>query len=262
MAIEIAITESLDLGPVLNGPQAIFEIDYDRTTDNSFIRLPHGVKLRLVLNDDLKTYSIAVSMMGDANVTDKTFYIDGKPVRLVKNDDKTYSLSVSGMETYIEEAIMAYSGEMKMVNLPLTVTAGAYSDGDVVGGPLAFEVGSTGFSVDGIIRGLVLSDDANQAKAMKLHFFSEEPSVMADNAPFAPTFADLQKRIGSVTIAADDYEVINSNAQAIYKEIGIDFDVPEGILYAYLVTASTPTFAAASDLVLDLSVFVSKEETE
>src|SRR5574343_384011 len=98
------------------------------------------------------------------------------------------------------------------------ITAGAYSANDVVGGLLTFQLAPEAPAgvnpASGFVRVVTISDDDNEKAALELHLFREAPTVIADNAAFAPTFADLKKRVGSVVIAAGDYVTINSNGHA------------------------------------------------
>lgn len=127
-----------------------------------------------------------------------------------------------------------------------TITAGAYTGGDVIGGLIEIEIKGAGGG--GTLRRLVIADDADQKAAMTVYLFTAEPSAIADNAAFAPTIADLQKLVGVVPVAAGDYTTINSNAYGIVDDLGIDFFVTGGTLYAYAVLTSNTTYAAATDL--------------
>jgi len=146
------------------------------------------------------------------------------------------------------EQVKAYSPE-------LVVTAGAYSDGDVVGGLLNLS-DLAGAGGGGLITQVLLTDDAAQTAVFQLWLFDGEPTGIADNAAFAPVIADLAKVVDVIDIAASDYETVNSNEYALKK-----LDTPavhgSGQLYGYLVlNGSTPTYAATSDLTLKVSGFV------
>lgn len=128
----------------------------------------------------------------------------------------------------------------------VTTSAGAYSAGDVIGGLLDLSE-LCGAGGGGVIRSVIVSDDANQAVALDIHFFDEEPAAIANGDPFASglAFEDLAKRIHKLSIAALDYEVINSNAQAIMDDLAITHGA--GQLWAYIVAnGSTPTYGASA----------------
>lgn len=137
-----------------------------------------------------------------------------------------------------------------------TITAGAYSAGDVVGGRLSFvlQAGSGAF----FVKSVRIVDDDNEKAASKLYLFNAAPTSIADNAAFAPSVDDLKMLVAIVTIASADFSTINSNAVALVDErSGIDggmFNVPGGTLYGYLVCDATPTYTATTDLSITINV--------
>lgn len=154
---------------------------------------------------------------------------------------------------------MAYVFEkVKEPTVTPTVTAGAYSAADVVGGLLTFS-GAFGPSGVGILNRVRVVDDANQKAVLTLYLFNDAPSTIADNAAFAPVVADLKKLVAKVAIAADDYTELNSNAVALIDDINdtvLDAG-GKGALYGYLVCTATPTYAATTDVQVQLSILTS-----
>lgn len=141
-----------------------------------------------------------------------------------------------------------------IVEQQLAITAGAYSANDVVGGLLTFDVHSAGGG--GVIRQVILCDDDGEAAACKLYFFNAAPSSIADNGAYAPTFADLKKRVGArVAIAAADYNTFSGNSIAVKSDLSIEYATDGGKLYAYLVCDATPTYSATTDLYLRLVIW-------
>lgn len=141
------------------------------------------------------------------------------------------------------------------VTLYPTITAGAYSAGDVVGGLLSFAFAS-GRGASGIVRDVRIADDDDEKAACKLWLFERQPTAFADNAAFAPTMADLKYCAGVIAIAAADYTTVNSNAWAGIHEIGYDFTIEQGTLYGYLVCDATQSFTAATDLAITLTAYL------
>lgn len=132
----------------------------------------------------------------------------------------------------------------------LTITAGAYGDGDVVGGRLDLSA-LCGGGGGGTIRQIRLADGDNEGAAMYVYLFDGQPTSIADNAAFATSIviADLKKLIGRISIIAGDYLTINSEKVAIKDDINLSHGT--GQLFAYLVTnGSTPTYTATTDLTL------------
>jgi hypothetical protein len=137
-----------------------------------------------------------------------------------------------------------------------TVTAGAYSAADVVGGLLTFSVTSP--SGCGVINKLVIADDEDEKAAGSLYLFNAAPTTIADNAAGALVIADLKKIVTVIAIAADDYVTINGNAYAVIDDINDVYKADgKGNLYGYFITSGTPTYGAATDLTLTLSVLTS-----
>lgn len=131
-----------------------------------------------------------------------------------------------------------------------TITAGAYSAGDVVGGRLSFNLQAA--SGVWLLKSVRIADDDNEKAACKLYLFNSAPTSIADNAAFAPAIADLQALVAIVTIASADFSTINGNAVALKESLASVFTVPGGVLYGYLVCDATPTYAATTDLAITL----------
>lgn len=150
---------------------------------------------------------------------------------------------------------------MKALNLTATptVTAGAYSANDAVGGKLTFSgVGQNAFMA-GKVFGVTILDKAKQNAALVLVLFNADFTATPDNDPFDPSDADLANCIGIISIAGSDYGSFNDNSLA-YKDInGPHFKLPgDGTtpIYGQLYTTGTPTYASTSDLKVTLHVGV------
>lgn len=126
-----------------------------------------------------------------------------------------------------------------------TITAGAYSAGDVIGGLLTFPVATNN---GGILREIRISDADNIKAATTLYFFDQgtaAPTAILDNAAFATglTLADKDRIMFTVDVAGADYETINADAIAIEDGLSNRF-TNSSRLYCYEVTGATPTFVA------------------
>lgn len=134
-----------------------------------------------------------------------------------------------------------------------TVTAGAYSANDVVGGLLTFAVGDHTGS-NGFVGSLVLTDDGDQAAAGKVYLYNAAPATINDNDAFAPTDADNKKLIGIVTLAS--YDQAGADAVSVVNDINYHYTSADGNLYGYFVTSGTPTYAAVSNVTVKLIVYL------
>lgn len=151
---------------------------------------------------------------------------------------------------------MSLINKSHALEIELVITAGAYSDGDVVGGLLDLNklVGAGG---GGTIRQVLIVDEDQQDAAFDLYLFDADPTgtEIADNAVFATTMdADAQlKKVGKVEIAATDYEDLNSIATAIKS--GLNFAHGSGQLRGYLVVndATPPTYTGSDKLKMKIT---------
>jgi hypothetical protein len=135
-----------------------------------------------------------------------------------------------------------------------TVTAGAYSANDVVGGLLTFASAALASGRGGEI---VIVDDAGQNVGYNLHLFDRTFTAMSDNGAWNPSDIDMQNYEGFVDIAATD-RAAGSNNSGAAKSTGLRCPLPyicSGTsLFGQLETSGTPTYAATDDLTIKLYV--------
>lgn len=136
-----------------------------------------------------------------------------------------------------------------------TITAGAYSAGDALGGELTFEGMPSGY----VIQSVMVIDKGNQDAEIDIFFFSEDFTPTADNAAFAPSAADLENCIGVVNIPAANYFNAGTNGHVAY--VG-GLSMPSGStesdgaassrLKAQMVVRGTPTYTATDDIIIKI----------
>lgn len=143
----------------------------------------------------------------------------------------------------------------KTISQTPTITAGAYSANDAVGGKLTFAGAAIAGAQTGAIRAVVLQDKAKQAIAADLVLFNADFTPTADNAAFAPSTTDLAKIIGVIPLPSANYSSFNANGVQTVQ-CDLPFELAEGstAIYGQLVTRGTPTYAATSDLTIALVV--------
>lgn len=134
------------------------------------------------------------------------------------------------------------------------VSTSAYSAGDAVGAKRTFANAFTTVGT-GILESITILDRANQKAAMTLFIFDSDPSAatITDNAAFVFSTDDL-KVIAQISIATGDYVSTNSKAIAQKTGLGIALKGGSSSLYGALVTTGTPTFAATSDVQLEVGI--------
>lgn len=135
------------------------------------------------------------------------------------------------------------------------VTAGAYSAKDVVGGLLTFASAASVYKGAGIIRKIVVKNNAMVADLLMVNLFNTAPAVIADNGPYDPTDAEMATCIGTIPIVAADYVLATDNAIAT-KLLECPFVLAAGgtSLYAYVSTVATPSYAAITDFAITLTI--------
>lgn len=136
-----------------------------------------------------------------------------------------------------------------------TITAGAYTAADAVGGLLTFEKAVSVYKGDARIVKVVIIDDAKQDENLILHLFDRTFTAMADNAAWSPSDADMQHSIGHIEIPAANYMPGANNSHATV-ECEFDFALVAGgtSLFGQLECVGTPTYAATDDLTVKLTV--------
>ncbi|MBX4216246.1 hypothetical protein KW797_04860 [Candidatus Parcubacteria bacterium] len=146
-------------------------------------------------------------------------------------------------------------GYTTVIKSAVVVTAAAYSAGNAVGAlrTLTNAVRTPG---TGILQSVTLLDRANQKQPMTLFIFDSNPAAatITDKAAFVFSTDDL-KVIAQVNIGAGDYTTTNSKAIANLGGLAIPLKAASGTtLYAVLVTSGTPTFAATTDVQLEVGI--------
>jgi hypothetical protein len=159
---------------------------------------------------------------------------------------------------------------MRMKQRTATITrpnnATAYTAGDVIGefgsGSLAmlFSAGQAG---NGRVRGATLVDSNNQATKLDadiMIFQKAAPTVPADNAPFAPTAAQMVNAIGTISLLgtnAKTGDITAGTGNLVYNSGGVDIpfaDYENRTLYAVLIARSAYTPVALETFTLTLWV--------
>jgi hypothetical protein len=135
------------------------------------------------------------------------------------------------------------------------VTAAAYTAGNAVGAKrtLANAVKTAG---TGILQSITLLDRANQKAGMTVFIFDADPTnaTITDKTAFVFSTDDL-KVIAQISIAAGDYVTTNSKAIAQLSGLSIPVKAASGTsLFCAIVTTGTPTFAATTDVQLEVGI--------
>jgi len=135
-----------------------------------------------------------------------------------------------------------------------TVTAGAYSANEAVGGKLTFaDAVDPGASPGALLESVTILDLAKQDIQLDLVLFDRDFTATTDNAAFDPSDADAAHIIGVVKVT--DYADFADSSVATKAGIGLPLKCASGsTIYGQLVTRGTPTYAAVTDITVTLGI--------
>jgi hypothetical protein len=186
--------------------------------------------------------------------TEQTFDADNPfPVTLAAGAVSNVTLNAG--ENYIGQ--VGYE-LLEIVQTP-TITAGAYTAGDALGGLLTFANAARVAGGRGEIVKVTIIDDAKQSAPIDIVLFDRTLTATADNSPFDPSDADLQNCLGYISVAATDYAEFNDNGTAT-KASGLQmpfaYDLAGGVtsLFGQLVIRNGDTYAATDDITVKITV--------
>lgn len=130
--------------------------------------------------------------------------------------------------------------------VPTVSAAVAYTAEDQVGGIQTLDLGIE----SGKLVSLSVSDKGKQKAALVVFLFDELPTVASvDNGAIDVADAELDgKCIGTVAIAAADYQDVSGGSVATKTGINLLMKSLDTKIYAVAKTTGTPTYVSTSDL--------------
>jgi len=135
-----------------------------------------------------------------------------------------------------------------------TITAGAYSAKDAVGGLLTFANAVRVSGGSAVLNTVIIKDNDDEKAGLELWLFNADPTVVADNAAMDFTDANMLKCVGIVPISTSDYYSLADNGAACVRGIGLQFQCAVTSLFGQLKCTGTPTYTATSDLSVIIAV--------
>lgn len=152
------------------------------------------------------------------------------------------------------------------ISVPLTVTEGAYTQYDVVGGLQTITKALTPAWHGCVLRAVTLVDAGAQSNAFKLYVFNQLPSTIANDAAWATAvIADLLKMPpGNKGIDLSAYATFTTADEgtvtiATAPDLNIGLDLRSGTastFYSYLVDQETYDAVAVDDLTLIYHIWI------
>lgn len=149
-------------------------------------------------------------------------------------------------ETHLGEV----GGNTAVIRSNPTITGGAYSANDVVGGELTLTGAMRKSGGSGVLQSITVHDKDSESAALEFYFFQSAPgAAISDNGAFAWTDTDEDLFLGMVQVFAGDYVTRGGDVFAVVRNIGLPV-VASGSadLFLYIVCTGAPTFASTSDL--------------
>jgi hypothetical protein len=136
-----------------------------------------------------------------------------------------------------------------------TVTAGLYAANDAVGGLLTFVNAGRAIGYGGVIKDMIIIDDEGQDVALELWLFNQTFTAMVDNAPWAPSEADMENLVAIIATADGAYYQAAAGARSAARvEVSQRYDLVGTSLFGQLVTRGAPTYAATDDVTVKIGL--------
>ncbi len=137
-----------------------------------------------------------------------------------------------------------------------TVTAGAYSSGQDIGGKLTFTGALRNSTRSGMLVSVSVVDQAAQTADLEVVLFNDNPSstTFTDAATLDIADADMAKIAGVISLGSTsrfsyaDNGIKYIGSLAIPLQGGQASGTASRTVYAALVSRGTPTFAASTDV--------------
>jgi hypothetical protein len=177
------------------------------------------------------------------------------PLSVTMGGGAVSNVTLNAGENYIGQ--IGYD-TLEIVQTP-TITAGAYTAGDALGGLLTFANAAKVAGGRGMITKVTIVDDAQQSAPIDLVLFDRTFTATADNAAFDPSDADMQNCLGFIPVANTDYAEFNDNGvatKASGQQMPFEFDLAGGVtsLFGQLVIRVGDTYAATDDITVKITV--------
>lgn len=135
-------------------------------------------------------------------------------------------------------------GRMRVWDIPIVVSTGAYTAADAVGQMIILRDAARTPTGRGAIVSATFVDKADQAAAINsLVLFNWPFTPTADNAAMAISDADAENGIGGLTWATTDYLDFGGFKVGTIRNQWLGYECKDGNLYGQIMTSGTPTYA-------------------
>jgi len=144
-------------------------------------------------------------------------------------------------------------GRLKRISFTPTIDTSIYASGDVLFATTEV-VGAVPTAMSAVIRAVTLHDKDDEGVAIDLYFLRDNVSFGTINNAPSMSDADGDMVTSKVSIAAADYLDMGGVQVATVGDLYCPIEADPGTTKIYVagVVNATPTYAAASDIVIDL----------
>ena len=145
----------------------------------------------------------------------------------------------------------------RVITMAPTLSLGAYSAGDQVGGLLTLENALDSSSDTATVISVVVVDKAQQKAALDILFFNAQPTLLSsDNGALSISDSEMSgKFIGRVLIDASLYRDTQTSSDATVAPVGLMVQgYRSETLYAVVQSQGTPTYTSTSDLTFRVAI--------
>lgn len=154
-------------------------------------------------------------------------------------------------------ALWAAGNGLIIAQVQPAIETSAYASGDLIGEKLTFSdvVKQYDRGGGGLVQSSVLVDQAAQEADIDLILFDTDPTgtTFTDNSALDVADADMDKIVGVVEFRT--YYAFGDNSVGQSLNLALPFILSTGQdLYGALVSRGTPTYAAATDLIVRLNI--------
>lgn len=138
------------------------------------------------------------------------------------------------------------------------ISTGAYAANDAVGGKLTFANAARVTGGGGVIKNMLIIDDAGQDAELELWLFKVTFTAMSDNAAWAPSEADLENLVCVISTQESSQGWMAAGTPSIVDtEVARRYDLTGTSLFGQLVNPTdTPTYVATDDITVKIGLLL------
>lgn len=217
--------------------------------------------------------NVAITAGAGTNIaSDDIGGVQFQRVKLALGPDGTHTADLAGRVVTGSDGALYVDPRRKTVRVQVTptITAGAYTSGDSVGGQQTIAGAVRAGALSGRILGVTVLDKSQAARnPMDLVFFDRSVTVPADNAVFTVSDADMINCLGIIQLTANSYNTAwagtpansiaslpNTLVASTYNPMIFPFPIVcnSTDLFMAIVIRGTAAYSSTTDLVFSFTI--------